>query len=275
MCRAAGIRRPHGARRRASHRRGRVRRRGVRVAAEQGQGGGLRRARLRDQQRGLLSGHRGGRDAERDGFRGAAQTDRRVRRGRAARVLGLRQRRLVAAGGKIIIISSQAGSTDWRFTQCPDGGNYGHHMSRAACNIGGVLLSQELKAKAIPVAMLHPGFNRTGMTRKPPIFGTSRAPGPRRRMRVLPVPLQVDMESTGKFINCGTRLRSRGRVQALRTRPRAVLGASLSRRHTTRGGPAPGATERARPRRPSRPTRGSSRAWRARRRPARDCTRPR
>ena len=39
-------------------------------------------------------------------------------------------------------------------------------MSRAACNIGGVLLAQELKAKGVPVLLLHPGFNRTGMTAK-------------------------------------------------------------------------------------------------------------
>jgi hypothetical protein len=69
--------------------------------------------------------------------------------------------------GKIVIISSQAGSAEWRTTQNKDkGGDYGHHMSRAACNIAGVLLSEELKSKKIPVVMLHPGFNRTGMTAK-------------------------------------------------------------------------------------------------------------
>ena len=68
--------------------------------------------------------------------------------------------------GSIIIISSQAGSAEWRFTQNPEGGDYGHHMSRAACNIMGVLLAQELKAAGVPVVMLHPGFNRTGMTAK-------------------------------------------------------------------------------------------------------------
>ncbi|KAL3917917.1 MAG: hypothetical protein SGPRY_006212 [Prymnesium sp.] len=78
----------------------------------------------------------------------------------------------------IIIISSQAGSCEWRFTQNPEGHDYGHHMSRAACNIMGVLLAQaratapciqmvmELKAAGIPVVLLHPGFNRTGMTAK-------------------------------------------------------------------------------------------------------------
>ena len=69
--------------------------------------------------------------------------------------------------GSVVIISSQAGSAEWRFTQnANEGGDYGHHMSRAACNIGGVLLSEELKKLGIPVLMLHPGFNKTGMTSK-------------------------------------------------------------------------------------------------------------
>jgi NAD(P)-dependent dehydrogenase (short-subunit alcohol dehydrogenase family) len=78
-------------------------------------------------------------------------------------------RALLAKGlvkGPIIFITSQAGSAEWRFTQNPEGGDYGHHMSRAACNIGGVLLAQELKAQKIPVLLVHPGFNRTGMTAK-------------------------------------------------------------------------------------------------------------
>ena len=68
--------------------------------------------------------------------------------------------------GSIVIITSQAGSAEWRFTQNPEGGDYGHHMSRAACNIGGVLLAQELKKAGVPVLMIHPGFNKTGMTAK-------------------------------------------------------------------------------------------------------------
>ena len=69
--------------------------------------------------------------------------------------------------GSIVIISSQAGSAEWRTTQnANEGGDYGHHMSRAACNIGGVLLAEELKKFGIAVLMLHPGFNRTGMTSK-------------------------------------------------------------------------------------------------------------
>jgi len=111
---------------------------------------------------------------------------------------------LVPAGGKIIIISSQAGSADWRFTQCPTGGNYGHHMCRAACNIGGVLLSQELKSKDVPVVMLHPGFNRTDMTSKyAHIWDVEGAVlSSEGAMRVLYECQKADMGSTGKFINC-------------------------------------------------------------------------
>ena len=82
---------------------------------------------------------------------------------------------MIQKGAKIVIISSQAGSVEWRFTQNPSGGDYGHHMSRASCNMGAVLLSQELKSYTppgasepvtIPVVLLHPGFNRTEMTAK-------------------------------------------------------------------------------------------------------------
>ena len=40
---------------------------------------------------------------------------------------------VLAYGTKLAIITSQAGSTEWRSTQNKDkGGNYDHHMSRAA-----------------------------------------------------------------------------------------------------------------------------------------------
>jgi len=106
--------------------------------------------------------------------------------------------------GSIIIISSQAGSAEWRFTQNPEGGDYGHHMSRAACNIMGVLLAQELKAAGVPVVMLHPGFNRTGMTAKYSAIwdkegAVDASIGAK---RVLYEVGKVTMETTGKFINC-------------------------------------------------------------------------
>jgi len=107
--------------------------------------------------------------------------------------------------GRIIIISSQAGSVEWRTTQnANEGGDYGHHMSRAACNIAGVLLSEELKSKKIAVTLLHPGFNRTGMTAKYAaiwdIEGAVEASEGAKR--VLHEIKGVSMETTGKFINC-------------------------------------------------------------------------
>jgi len=48
-------------------------------------------------------------------------------------------------GAKVAIISSQGGSVEWRAVQNPTGGDYGHHMSKAAANMAGRLLSQELK----------------------------------------------------------------------------------------------------------------------------------
>jgi len=106
--------------------------------------------------------------------------------------------------GSIVIITSQAGSAEWRFTQNPEGGDYGHHMSRAACNIGGVLLAQELKSRGIPVLMLHPGFNKTGMTAKYSHIwevegAVDAAVGAK---RVLHEVKGATMERTGMFINC-------------------------------------------------------------------------
>jgi NAD(P)-dependent dehydrogenase (short-subunit alcohol dehydrogenase family) len=70
-------------------------------------------------------------------------------------------------GGKVINITSQGGSALWRQVQnCNEGGDYGHHMCKAAANMCGVLMAEELRPKGIAVANLHPGFNRTDMTRK-------------------------------------------------------------------------------------------------------------
>ena len=111
----------------------------------------------------------------------------------------------IANGGAIVVISSQAGSAEWRFTQNADeGGDYGHHMSRAACNIGAVLLSEELKKLGVPVLMLHPGFNKTGMTSKYAhiweVEGAVDASVGAKR--VLYEVKGATMERTGMFINC-------------------------------------------------------------------------
>ena len=107
--------------------------------------------------------------------------------------------------GKVVVISSQAGSVEWRRTQNKDKGrDYGHHMSRAACNIAAVLLSEELRSDGVAVLLLHPGFSRTGMTAKyAHIWDAEGAVdaevGAR---RVLHEVLQGGIGTSGKFINC-------------------------------------------------------------------------
>jgi len=113
-------------------------------------------------------------------------------------------------GAKIAIISSQAGSIEWRFTQNKDKGtDYGHHMCRAACNIGCALMSEELKKDEVPIVILHPGFNRTTMTEKySHIWDIEGAVSPAEGgMRVLHETARISMKTSGQFINCEDGLR--------------------------------------------------------------------
>jgi NAD(P)-dependent dehydrogenase (short-subunit alcohol dehydrogenase family) len=116
----------------------------------------------------------------------------------------------LAEGAKLVIITSQAGSAEWRTTQNKDeGGDYGHHMSRAACNIAGVLQAEELRKKGFSVILLHPGFNRTEMTAKyKDIWDKEGAVEPSvGAKRVLHEAIKSSMETTGQFINCEDGLR--------------------------------------------------------------------
>jgi len=66
--------------------------------------------------------------------------------------------KLLKEGSKVANITSQGGSVEWRSTQNVGGPfDYGHHMSKAAANMAGRLLSIELAPKGILVQMLHPG----------------------------------------------------------------------------------------------------------------------
>ena len=77
-------------------------------------------------------------------------------------------------------------------------------MSKAAANMAGVLLAQELKSKDIPVGILHPGFNKSDMTAKYKdiweIEGAVDASIGAKR--VLYEIGKLDMSRTGKFYNC-------------------------------------------------------------------------
>jgi len=112
--------------------------------------------------------------------------------------------RVINKGGRIAILTSQGGSITWRTTQSPEGCDYGHHMSKAAANMMGALLAQELKPKNITVAMLHPGFNKTQMTQKYEAAwekGGAVAPEVGAK-RILHEISELSLDKTGKFINC-------------------------------------------------------------------------
>lgn len=108
---------------------------------------------------------------------------------------------LLKEGSKVAMITSQGGSVGWRTTQNPTGGDYGHHMSKSAANMMGVLLSQELKHKGVTVGILHPGFNKTDMTAKYAeiweIEGAVDASVGAKR-----VFLEIKKMQDGVFINC-------------------------------------------------------------------------
>lgn len=63
-------------------------------------------------------------------------------------------------GAKIGLVTSRMGS----IADNGSGGYYGYRMSKAALNAAGVSLARDLKHRDIAVAILHPGFVRTGMT---------------------------------------------------------------------------------------------------------------
>jgi NAD(P)-dependent dehydrogenase (short-subunit alcohol dehydrogenase family) len=67
----------------------------------------------------------------------------------------------LAEGGKVVHITSRMGS----ITDNTSGGAYGYRMSKAALNMAAMSMSHDLKKNKIAVAVLHPGFVRTGMTK--------------------------------------------------------------------------------------------------------------
>lgn len=109
----------------------------------------------------------------------------------------------IVQGGKVAMITSQGGSIEWRDVQCPNGGDYGHHMSKAAANMAGKLFANEMKGKLL-VSNLHPGFNRTEMTSKYSHIwdiegAVDSSVGAKRVLHEINV---MTPETTGAFINC-------------------------------------------------------------------------
>jgi NAD(P)-dependent dehydrogenase (short-subunit alcohol dehydrogenase family) len=68
-----------------------------------------------------------------------------------------------AGGAKIILLSSEAGSLT--LNQAGGGGNYSHHASKSAVNMVGTQLRYDLEPHGIAIAMVHPSFMRTQMTK--------------------------------------------------------------------------------------------------------------
>ena len=66
----------------------------------------------------------------------------------------------IAKGGKIALISSRMGS----IADNTSGSSYGYRMSKAALNIAGVSLAQDLRDREIAVTILHPGYVQTDIT---------------------------------------------------------------------------------------------------------------
>ena len=65
------------------------------------------------------------------------------------------------AASKVAIITSRMGS----IADNDSGGAYGYRMSKAAVNAVGKSLAVDLAEAGVAVALLHPGWVRTGMTR--------------------------------------------------------------------------------------------------------------
>ncbi len=66
----------------------------------------------------------------------------------------------MAEGGKLALVTSRMGSIG----DNTSGGAYGYRMSKAALNMAGASLANDLRPRGIAVAILHPGFVRTDMT---------------------------------------------------------------------------------------------------------------
>ena len=108
------------------------------------------------------------------------------------------------SGARVAMITSQGGSIAWRDTQCPEGGDYGHHMSKAAANMAGKLCANELRGSGIAVSILHPGFNRTDMTSKYSHIwdvegAVDASVGAKRVLHEINL---MTLDNSGSFINC-------------------------------------------------------------------------
>ncbi|AFY57722.1 short-chain dehydrogenase of unknown substrate specificity [Rivularia sp. PCC 7116] len=93
------------------------------------------------------------------------------------------------SGSKVIMMTSRMGSID----DNTSGGSYGYRMSKVALSMAGKSLSEDLKSKNIPVAILHPGLVQTRMTGFSGITTEESVAGLLARID------ELNMENTGTF----------------------------------------------------------------------------
>ena len=68
----------------------------------------------------------------------------------------------LGSGSKVAVVTSRMGSLD----DNTSGGAYGYRMSKAAVNMAGRSLARDLADRGVSVALLHPGWVRTDMTKQ-------------------------------------------------------------------------------------------------------------
>lgn len=93
-------------------------------------------------------------------------------------------------GSKVAMVTSRMGSID----DNTSGGSYGYRMSKAALNMAGKSLAEDLRDRGIAVAILHPGFVRTDMT-----GGRGFLDPPESAAGLLARIDELTLETTGRF----------------------------------------------------------------------------
>jgi len=107
----------------------------------------------------------------------------------------------LSKGAKVVLVSSEAGSIGLR---TDGGGDYAHHASKAALNMVGKQLSYDLEPLGIAVAIVHPSFMRTEMTKAvgfDSAWDVNAALYPDEAAKILGdwVGKEFDMSKTGEF----------------------------------------------------------------------------
>jgi NAD(P)-dependent dehydrogenase (short-subunit alcohol dehydrogenase family) len=96
----------------------------------------------------------------------------------------------LAEGSKVAIVTSRMGSIE----DNTSGGRYGYRMSKAAVNMAGRSLANDLRESGVALVILHPGFVRTDMT-----SGQGLIDPPESATGLIARIGELTMETTGSF----------------------------------------------------------------------------